>query len=91
MSREGDPLDPKGLVRESYRIEGITGAECRSILLDWAVSTPGGPEEHAAAIRTLLERHAPGAPDHPMTQVLREGLGPRPPRGRRGGWRSRPR
>jgi hypothetical protein len=34
--------DPKGLIRESYRIEGITAGECRSILVDWALSLPGG-------------------------------------------------
>ena len=84
-----DPLDPKGLVRESYRIEGITEAECRSILFDWAVSTPGTPEEHGEAIRALLDRHATDAPDHPMTRVLREGLGVPPRGGRRGGWRAR--
>ncbi|MEN8934102.1 MAG: hypothetical protein ABF245_04125 [Planktotalea arctica] len=43
----------------------------------------------AAAIAVLLERHSPA--DHPMSQVLREGLvvGERPRR--RGGWRSRER
>jgi hypothetical protein len=34
--------DPKGLVRESYRIEGITPGECRSIFMDWALSIPVG-------------------------------------------------
>ena len=29
--------DPKGLVRESYQIDGITVGECRSIFLDWAL------------------------------------------------------
>ena len=81
--------DPKGLMRESYRIEGITEAECRSILLDWALSTPGGPEEQAEAIRALLDRHARGAPDHPMTRVLLQGLDGPPRTGRRGGWRGR--
>ena len=38
---KGDPrLDPKGLIREAYRIEGITAAQCRSIFLDWALSLP---------------------------------------------------
>ena len=32
--------DPKGLVRESYRIDGITLGECRSIFVDWALSLP---------------------------------------------------
>jgi hypothetical protein len=31
-------VDPKGLIRESYAIEGITPQECRSILIDWALS-----------------------------------------------------
>lgn len=81
-----DEADPKGLVREAYRIEDIGHAECRSIFLDWAMSATG---DHRAAILVLLERHAPEAPDHPMTQVLREGLEPAARTGRRGGWRSR--
>ena len=32
--------DPKGLIRESYRIEGITPGECRSVFMDWALSLP---------------------------------------------------
>ena len=36
--------DPKGLIREAYRIEGITLGECRSIFLDWALSLPDGVE-----------------------------------------------
>ncbi|MEN8894290.1 hypothetical protein [Planktotalea arctica] len=85
-SPKGDALDPKGLVAEAYKIEGITPAECRSIFLDWALNVQG---DTAAAIAVLLERHSPA--DHPMSQVLREGLvvGERPRR--RGGWRSRER
>ena len=79
-----DP-DPRGLVRESYRIEGITEAECRSIFLDWAIQAA----DPTAAIPMLLDRHGREAPDHPMTRVLREALD-RPARtGRRGGWRAR--
>ena len=37
--------DPKGLVRESYRIEGITPGECRSIFMDWALSMTMQPAE----------------------------------------------
>ncbi|RDC72434.1 hypothetical protein DLJ49_11025 [Rhodovulum sp. 12E13] len=84
-----DPLDPKGLIREAYRIEGIGGSECRSIFLDWALSLPDGvaPHEVAAA---LLARHAITAPDHPMTMVLREGArGAHGTPARRGGWRAR--
>ena len=64
--------DPKGLVRESYAIEGITAGECRSIFLDWALSLPVGrsvPDALAAVIA-----HYGAAVDHPMTQVLQDGL-----------------
>ena len=76
--------DPKGLVRESYRIDGITLGECRSIFMDWALSVPltiDTPD----AIRTLLAEYAPANPGHPMTGVLTEALtAPTKPR-RRGG------
>ena len=48
-----DPDDPKGLIRESYRMEGIGSAECRSIFLDWALSLPEG-HDNAAAITQVL-------------------------------------
>jgi hypothetical protein len=80
--------DPKGLIRESYRIEGITAGECRSILLDWALSIPVGLSMPDAA-RTLIAVYALGAPDHPMSAVLQDALtDPAPPR-RRGGRQAR--
>lgn len=76
--------DPKGLVRESYRIEGITGGECRSIFMDWALSLPVDARV-ADAARMLIATYAEAAPDHPMSAVLREALtAPALPR-RRGG------
>jgi len=78
-------MDPKGVIAESYRIDGIGPAACRSIFLDWVLSTdmpPGGP---AAAIAALLARHGGGHPDHPMTVVLRAGLQDAPLRVRRRG------
>lgn len=79
-----DEADPKGLVRESYRIEGITLGECRSILVDWALSLPvDAPMKDA--IRTVMAEYAQGAPEHPMSKVLEEGLmAPEAPK-RRGG------
>ena len=88
---KGDPAtDPKGLILEAYRIEGITYPECRSIFLDWALSLPT-ESDTGAAIRTLIDRHGADQPDHPMTAVLREGLGTMSAPRRRGGWRARPR
>jgi hypothetical protein len=76
--------DPKGLVRESYRIDGITGPECRSIFMDWALSLPVGlsvPD----AVRALIAHYGTADPGHPMSAVLAEGLdAPETPR-RRGG------
>ena len=77
-------LDPKGVIRESYRIEGISAPECRSIFLDWAMSVPEGADAKAM-IRALLERDGVAAPEHPMTSVLQAGLGAAPKAKRRGG------
>ena len=78
-----DPLDPKGLMRESFRIDGITEAECRSIFVDWALSLDASAPRHA--IEALLVRHAGQPADHPMLGVLREGLADAPRPTRRGG------
>lgn len=84
MQKETDPADPKGLVRESFAIDGITIAECRSIFVDWALSLPDSmPSDRA--VKVLLSRYQ-GAPlDHPMRAVLNEALAAPPPAGRRGG------
>lgn len=92
-------LDPRGLIREAYRIEGITEADCRSIFFDWALgfSAPpgmddadhGGAAGLRAAAAALLAQYGDAA-DHPMTMVLREGVDTAaPPAGRRGGRRAR--
>ena len=85
---KGDALDPRGLILESYRIDGITEGECRSIFLDWALAVD---TEMQGAIDAMLERYGVAHPDHPMTAVLREGLGASAKPRRRGGWRSRDR
>jgi hypothetical protein len=76
--------DPKGLVRESYRIDGITLEECRSIFIDWALSLPVTADV-PDSIRTLLADYGSADPDHPMGQVLRDGLMAAPEARRRGG------
>ncbi len=65
--------DPKGLIRESYRIDGITGGECRSVFMDWALSLPvDAPFKEA--LTHLIATYAEAEPDHPMSAVLHEGL-----------------
>lgn len=75
--------DPKGLVRESFRIDGITLPECRSIFLDWALSLQDAnrvPE----AIAVLIDHYGENR-GHPMLEVLAEGLSHPAATGRRGG------
>lgn len=78
-----DPCDPKGLIRESYRIDGITLEECRSIFLDWALSVPVG--DPSDMIKHLLTDHGALAPQHPMTQTMTAALADMGPAQRRGG------
>ena len=88
MSKSDNADDPKDLIYEAYRIEGITKPDCRTIFLDWALSLPVERKQDRA-LTALIERYAQEHPDHPMTQVLREGRqGIAAPR-RRGGWRAR--
>lgn len=76
--------DPKGLIRESYAIEGISPGECRSIFVDWALSLPVDADM-PDAIRTMLAEYAMAEPDHPMSAVLRDGLTAPATAKRRGG------
>lgn len=76
--------DPKGLIRESYRIDGITGGECRSIFLDWAINVPIGADT-LEQVRFLLGVYGADQPDHPMTETLKNALEEPPKAGRRGG------
>ncbi len=76
--------DPKGLIRESYAIEGITAGECRSILLDWALGLPDG-RDVTSALMVLIGQYVAANPRHPMNKTLNDGLtNPDAPR-RRGG------
>lgn len=85
---KADDIDPKGLIRESYRIEGIGAPECRSIFLDWAIGVPVGVDSRDH-VRLILDRYAASNPDHPMTAVLKEALEPQPKARRKGGARGR--
>ncbi|WP_028913884.1 hypothetical protein [Pseudorhodobacter ferrugineus] len=64
--------DPKGLIRESYRIDGITAGECRSIFMDWALSLPLDADTRAPLLHLIATYGTDTT--HPMTAVLQEGL-----------------
>ncbi|WP_342075490.1 hypothetical protein [Yoonia sp. SS1-5] len=78
------PHDPKGLIREAYRIEGITAGECRTIFLDWALGVPTDSNMRDQA-RALLDQYAQMPADHPMTITLQAALQAEPAARRRGG------
>lgn len=83
-----DELDPKGLIRESYRINAISAPECRSIFLDWALGV-AQVSDIQDKIRQLLVRYAEEEPDHPMSAVLKDGLETPEKSKRRGGRKAR--
>ena len=82
MPRSDDPNDPRGLIQESFRIDGIDLGQCRTVFLDWALGH-GAPYNDAVA--ALLDRYADQPDDHPMTVTLRAALATPPTARRRGG------
>lgn len=66
------PDDPRHLIEEAYRIDGISVEDCRAIFFDWALGLPVERDATAAAA-ALLAHHEPPA-EHPMTTLLQEAL-----------------
>ncbi len=79
-----EEADRKGLIRESYAIDGITDGECKSIFVDWALSVPAGVDT-ADALRAVVAHYALERPDHPMSLVLTQALMPADTPRRKGG------
>ena len=73
MTNAPDPIDPRGLIREAFRMEGLGPQECRTIFLDWALGLPDSANEQDL-IAQLLRRYADQPAGHPMTAVLKEGV-----------------
>lgn len=82
MPRSDDPNDPRGLIQESFRIDGIDLGQCRTVFLDWALGH-GAPFD--AAVAALLARYSDQPADHPMNVTLRSALEQPPTAARRGG------
>ncbi|SEW05382.1 hypothetical protein SAMN04488515_0835 [Cognatiyoonia koreensis] len=81
---KGDARDPRGLIREAYRIDGITAGECRTIFLDWALGVPAD-QDTKTEVKALLVQYADEPTSHPMTQTLIAALRDAAPAKRRGG------
>jgi hypothetical protein len=84
MPKSTNPDDPRGLIADAYRIEGIDDAQCRSIFLDWSLDQRI-PDPVAAAAR-LARDFGTQHPDHPMSVILNASAAA--PSGRRRGGRA---
>lgn len=79
------PDDPRSLIFEAYRIDGLTAEDARTIFLDWALGLPAGTDA-ANAARALRKHHGHQPEDHPMSVLLAEAAAaPSGGRGRRRG------
>ena len=65
--------DEKGLIFEAYNIENIDSSSCRVIFFDWLISLDQGIDQ-SEAITKLLKAYSSSFPNHPMTELLIEGL-----------------
>ena len=65
--------DEKGLIFEAYNIENIDLSSCRVIFFDWLISLDQSINQ-VEAINELLKAYSPKFPNHPMTELLIEGL-----------------
>lgn len=85
VKRDAHPQDPRGIIAESYKIDGITAEDCRSIFFDWALGLDES-ENPAEAASELLAAYSP-PDDHPMTNLLKEAMTAKPGQRRRRGRR----
>ncbi|SFR41227.1 hypothetical protein SAMN04488005_1620 [Yoonia tamlensis] len=83
-----DPIDPTGLIAESFLIANISEPECRTIFLEWAMGISADVDT-LAAVKTHLARHSNANPAHPMIATLNAALETARPPKRRGGRRAR--
>lgn len=81
---KGDARDPRGLIQEAYKINGIDASQCRSIFLDWALGA-NVVGDTRADVQALLVQYSDQPKDHPMTQTLLAALKTAAPPRRRGG------
>ena len=73
MNKYSISSDPRGVIFEAYRIEGITGPDCRSIFFDWALGLKVELDP-IVEINILYDAYSADNPNHPMNVVLQEGL-----------------
>ena len=65
--------DQKGLIFEAYNIGNIDSSSCRVIFFDWLIALDQRINQ-GEAITELLKAYSSRFPNHPMTELLMEGL-----------------
>ena len=65
--------DEKGLIFEAYNIKNIDPSSCRVVFFDWLISLDQSINQ-GEAITELLKTYSSRFPNHPMTELLIEGL-----------------
>lgn len=73
MQKDNLACDPRGLISDAYRIDGISLEECRSIFLDWAIGVPDG-ENVIEHISLIYAQYSAQFTKHPMTSILYDGI-----------------
>ncbi len=81
------PEDPRGIIAESYVIDDLSEDGARAIFLDWAMMD--APSDAKPVLEALLARFRDDHPDHPMTELLREGVSRMETAGKRRGRRQK--
>lgn len=72
---ENISLDPAGLFRDAFSIKNISKEDCKVIFLNWVVANTSTNSMQSNII-SLLEEYGTRFPDHPMTEILKEGSVP---------------
>jgi len=72
MQLEKLECDKRGVIYDAYRIDGIREEECRSIFLDWVMGIPL-EEDVSTYITILCDHYTAHYPNHPMTNILKDG------------------
>ena len=84
MQSEMLECDKRGVIYDAYRMDGIREEECRSIFLDWVMGIPL-EEDVSGYIALMFDHYTAHYPNHPMTNILKDGNVQKPPirKGRR--------
>ena len=73
MAKSGDPNDPKGLIYESFRIDGHHGLGVSHDLFGLGAVMPVGVRRRRPG-RGVVAKYARSTADHPMKQTLQDAL-----------------